>query len=219
MRTSLRIDHIVLATPDLATTVADIAERLGVAPVPGGAHVGRGTYNALLGLGGHTYLEIIGPDPAQPDPDHPRPFGIDELERSRLVAWCVAPRRPLESVVADAIESGFDPGPIESMSRRRPDGVLLEWSLTFPPSGADSVLPFLIDWRDSPHPTTDLPIGGQLVGLDLVHSSPRRIDSILTSIADPATLGDDESVVTLNEGSEALVSARIRVASGTVALD
>jgi len=219
MRTSLRIDHIVLATPDLATTVADIAERLGVAPVPGGAHVGRGTYNALLGLGGHTYLEIIGPDPAQPEPAHPRPFGIDELERSRLVAWCVAPRRPLESVVSDAIESGFDPGPIESMSRRRPDGVVLEWRLTFPPSGPDSVLPFLIDWRDSPHPTTDLPIGGQLVGLDLVHPSPRRIDSILTAIADPATLGDDESVVTLNEGSEALVSARIRGASGTVVLD
>jgi hypothetical protein len=52
-----------------------------------------------------------------------------------------------------------------------------------------------------------------------VHPSPRRIDSILTAIADPATLGDDESVVTLNEGSEALVSARIRGASGTVVLD
>lgn len=219
MRTSLRIDHLVLATPDLTTTVADITERLGVAPLPGGAHVGRGTFNALLGLGGHTYLEIIGPDPAQPEPEHPRPFGIDQLGRARLVAWCVAPQRRLESVVADATESGFDPGPIESMSRRRPDGLLLEWHLTFPPTGRYSVLPFLIDWLVSPHPTLDLPIGGQLIGLDLVHPSPRHIDSVLTALADPATLGDDESVITLNEGTEPLLSARIRGASGTVVLD
>ncbi len=219
MRTSLRIDHIVLATPDLATTVADIADRVGVAPIPGGAHVGRGTYNALLGLGGHTYLEIIGPDPAQPEPPHPRAFGIDELDRARLVAWCVAPRRPLESVVADAAEHGFDAGPIGTMSRRRPDGVVLEWRLTFPPSGSDSLLPFLIDWRDSPHPTSDLPIGGHLIGLDLVHPSARRIDGILSTIADPITLGDDESVLTLSEGSDVHVSARIRCSTGIVVLD
>ena len=48
MTISLAIDHLVYAVPDLAAAVADIEERTGVAPVPGGAHVGRGTYNALL---------------------------------------------------------------------------------------------------------------------------------------------------------------------------
>ena len=40
------------------------------------------------------------------------------------------------------------------MSRRRPDGTLLRWRLTdgehADPSG---LVPFLIDWGDSPHPT------------------------------------------------------------------
>ena len=102
MSKNLHIDHLVYATPDLAAAVADIEERFGVAPTPGGAHVGLGTFNALLGLGGRTYLEIVGPDPAQPEPVNPRPFGIDDLTEPSLVAWCAAPQRPLVDVVQAA---------------------------------------------------------------------------------------------------------------------
>ena len=130
MSKSLHIDHLVYATPDLAAAVADIEERFGVAPTPGGAHVGLGTFNALLGLGGRTYLEIVGPDPAQPEPVNPRPFGIDDLTEPSLVAWCAAPQRALVDVVQAAREAGFDPGDVRAMSRQRPDGVLLEWELT-----------------------------------------------------------------------------------------
>ena len=52
----------------------------GVRPSYGGAHPGLGTHNALLSLGHHSYLEIIAPDPNQPTPPRPRPFGLDELE-------------------------------------------------------------------------------------------------------------------------------------------
>ena len=102
MSKNLHIDHLVYATPDLAAAVADIEERFGVAPTPGGAHVGLGTFNALLGLGGRTYLEIVGPDPAQPEPVNPRPFGIDDLTEPSLVAWCAAPQRALVDVVQAA---------------------------------------------------------------------------------------------------------------------
>jgi hypothetical protein len=61
-----RLDHLVLATPDLAATVADFTERTGIAPVAGGAHVGLGTRNYLVSLGGSRYLEIIGPTRSSP---------------------------------------------------------------------------------------------------------------------------------------------------------
>jgi hypothetical protein len=230
MSKNLHIDHLVFATPDLQATVAELEEAFGVAPSPGGAHVGLGTFNALLGLGGRTYLEIIGPDPAQPDPDGPRPFGIDELDRARLVAWCAAPQRPLSDIVNEARSSGFDPGEIHSMSRRRPDGVILEWSLTSPPltfsDGEHNpkefelggVLPFFIDWGRTVHPSEALPIGGTLLALDLFHPQPRTIDLILSAISDEAMLGDDESKISLNYADHAGLAAEILTANGTVIL-
>lgn len=60
------------------------------------------------------------------------------------------------------------------MSRRRPDGVLLEWELAFPPGG-DGLVPFLIDWHDSPHPAETLEHSVRLVSFRCVHPSPEVI--------------------------------------------
>ncbi|MFK4269853.1 VOC family protein [Streptomyces milbemycinicus] len=147
------LDHIVLATPDLEATVADFARRTGVQPAPGGAHPGRGTRNYLVSLGGSGYLEIIGPDPDQPEPPRPRPFGIDQLTGPRTVTWAICPP-DLDKAVADAHAVGYDPGPVLPMSRRRPDGTLLTWRLTsFETAHPSGLVPFLIDWTGSAHPT------------------------------------------------------------------
>ncbi|MGV9455141.1 VOC family protein [Streptomyces sp. NPDC003635] len=147
------LDHLVLATPDLAATVADFTRRTGVRPAPGGAHVGLGTRNHLVGLGGSGYLEIIGPDPEQSAPGAARPFGVDGLTGPRTVTWAISPP-DLEAAVAKARAHGYDPGPVRPMSRRTPDGTLLRWRLTdgaaAHPSG---LVPFLIDWGESVHPT------------------------------------------------------------------
>src|SRR6267142_855367 len=82
-----QVDHLVYATPDLQLGV-DTAEKLfGVRATPGGQHPGLGTRNALIALGPASYLEIIAPDPAQPAPEAPRPFGIDDLGAPRLATW------------------------------------------------------------------------------------------------------------------------------------
>ncbi len=175
------IDHLVYAAPDLALASAGIADILGATPTPGGSHVGRGTHNDLLSLGGATYLEVIGPDPAQPAPEGPRPFGIDGLTAPRLVAWCVRPRRRLDEIVSEASSAGIVFGAVTAMSRLRPDGVLLEWELTIPqPDGPfGCALPFVIDWGESVHPTDTLPDGVRLVGLDVVHPQPQLLRAAL----------------------------------------
>ena len=89
----------------------------------------------------------------------PRAFGVDDLDEPALVAWCVRPSRPLTEIVSDARAAGIELGDVAAMSRRRPDGVLLQWQLTYPqldgPFGG--ALPFMIDWADSAHPTDTLP--------------------------------------------------------------
>ena len=178
------IDHLVYASADLPGTSAGIAALLGAQPTPGGSHVGRGTRNELLSLGGTTYLEIIGPDPTQPTPDGPRPFGIDGLVEPALVAWCVRPGRPLDEVISAARAAGIDFGVVTAMSRRRPDDVLLEWELTVPqldgPFGC--ALPFLIDWGGSVHPTDTLPQVVQLIALDVTHPEPEPLRAVFDVI-------------------------------------
>lgn len=123
------IDHLVYATPDIDGTVAELAGRLGVRATAGGRHPGIGTRNALLGLGGGAYLEIIGVDrEADARPDGPRPFGLDSIGAPRLATWA-ASATGIEECVARAREAGYDPGPVQPMSLRRPDGVELQWRL------------------------------------------------------------------------------------------
>ena len=198
------LDHLVYATPDLATTVADFTRRTGIAPAPGGPHVGLGTRNYLVGLSGPYYLEIIGPDPAQPAPQHPRPFGIDRLTEPRTVTWAIRPP-DLDVALTAAHAAGHDPGPVLAMSRQRPDGSLLEWRLTL--VAAAGVVPFLIDWGATEHPSAGLP-SATLLAMSATTPNPDTTRGRL------AALGTD---LTLGEGSERL-SFRIDTPEGVLDL-
>ncbi|GAA1951964.1 VOC family protein [Amycolatopsis minnesotensis] len=176
----IELDHLVYATPDLDATVAEL--RAGGVPLsPGGPHVGVGTRNFLGGLGEGAYLEVVGPDPDQDDPRAPRPFGIDALTGPRLVTWA-ARTTDLDRAIADAAEAGHDAGAAGEMSRERPDGVLLRWRLAFPPDNAGGVLPFLIDWGASAHPSETAATGAVLGSFALAHPDPRRIATVLRAL-------------------------------------
>lgn len=176
-----KLDHLVLATPDLAGTTAWISAAIGIDPTPGGQHRGRGTRNFLLSFGAGSYLEIIGPDAEQPEPVNPRPFGIDRLERPSLVTW-VARAEEIERAVRLASEHGFDPGPIEEMSRHTPDGHDLRWRLAMRPLTGVSVFPFLIAWGDSRHPSTTAAPGASLSGFRATHPDPAAISRPLAAL-------------------------------------
>jgi hypothetical protein len=185
-----RLDHLVLATPDLAATVAEFTRRTGVAPAPGGTHVGLGTRNHLVGLGGSAYLEIIGPDPRQSAPTGPRPFGVDGLDSPRTITWAIS-RPDLDEAVAAARACGYDPGDVREMSRRRPDGTLLQWRLT---DGGDphpsGLVPFLIDWGGTVHPSASgLPVT-PLLELTATAPAPEEIRPLLAALGTDLPLSE-----------------------------
>lgn len=174
----MHIDHLVYAGPDLDRAAAHVTSLLEVELEEGGRHVGFGTRNRLLNLGNGAYLEVIGPDPDQPNPAEPRPFGIDDLSAPRLVAWAVQS----ESIVADVSRlrsAGIDLGPVMAMQRARPGGEVLRWKLTRPTAG---LLPFVIDWGGTPHPTLSLPPGPDLRGLRVETTAPGKVSGQIAAM-------------------------------------
>jgi catechol 2,3-dioxygenase-like lactoylglutathione lyase family enzyme len=79
------LDHIILGCTDLDAGIEFVFRHLGVRAIPGGVHPGAGTKNALLSLGKLRYLEIMAPDPSQPDAADPR--NVRTLKHPALVGW------------------------------------------------------------------------------------------------------------------------------------
>ena len=174
----MQIDHLVYAGRDLIEALDMATITLGVEAEPGGQHLGLGTRNYLVNLGNQAYLEIIGPDPDQPEPEQPRPFGIDELEDPRLVAWAVR-TDDIDAGVAGARDANVGLGEPIAMQRETTDGALLSWQLTPPSAG---VIPFLIDWGPTRHPTESLPQAAELVGLRLETAERDEVKAAIKSL-------------------------------------
>ena len=194
------IDHLIYRAPDLAGAVADLEERLGVRAQAGGQHIGRGTHNALLALGPRTYLEIIAPDPGQPEPSVPRRFGLDGGSRGGLVGWAIA-CADIDAAVARARSRGYDPGEVAGMQRAAPAGVVLRWQLTLG-AVAGGLVPFLISWGDTEHPARSAPRGLILESFHLEHPHPASLVPMLTA------LGADAQIRPGSYATQAPVRAR-----------
>lgn len=192
----MRLDHVAIGCTDLDAGAAWIAQRLGVAPEPGGRHPMMGTWNRLLSLGPAEYLELIAIDPAAPAPARPRWFGLDDFDGPpRVVGWVAR---------ADAAAT---PAPEGSRWQAAARGDL-RWQITLADSGktaADGTAPALIDWGDSAPPPTRLRDHGlRLTRLTVNHPLPpiwtSRDPRIRSRIGPPAmtlTLSTPNGPVTL----------------------
>lgn len=196
---AVMLDHLVYATPDLDKAVRHLAEATGVQPVEGGRHATLGTRNYLLGFGDLRYLEIIGPDPEQPEPAQPRPLGIDLLTESRIVTWAIR-THDIETHVVRALEQGYDPGPVRSLSRRTPAGETLNWRVT---SHYGAVVPFVIEWGATPHPARDLPTVA-LTEFYAHHPEPGEIVSRLATIGAKLDVREGQAGLTAIIGNAVL---------------
>jgi hypothetical protein len=204
-----RVDHLVYACAELERGIKEIEQTLGVRAIPGGRHPMWSTHNALAGLGARSYLEIIAPDPDSTPTSRPRPFGLDAAGRSHLAAWAASGREP-HAWRNEAVRGGVHLGAIQPGSRRRADGVMLEWQLSdLRCVLGDGIVPFLIDWGASPHPSLTAPKGAVLEGLRAEHPDPEGVRGMLSA------LGLDLQV---DAGPRPVLLAKIRCRAGVVIL-
>lgn len=230
----IALDHLVMGARTLDEGRHWLSERLGVDLQTGGAHVGLGTHNCLLNLGGGNYLELIAPDPSQPEPtmidDHgrsvrrPLPFGMGDptvqallAERPRLLHFVMRTSQ-LEAAMASV---DYDCGEVVSM--RRGD---LHWKVGMRKQGmpqlrGDSpaychvgpafVLPVFIDWGNTPHPASTLELRG--VTFERLHiAAPSRFLVRLAGI-------DHDPRIRLVDAESATLAAELLTPNGWLMLD
>ena len=202
------LDHLVYATPDLEATCLELETRLGVRASAGGQHPGRGTHNALISIGPEAYLEIIAPDPMQPE-TRPVWFGIDQLAAPKLITWAV--RVDDLEVFVKEISPNENVGAVRSGTRKTPEGTTLSWRLTEPQlvQGV-GLIPFLIEWNSRRHPAVSANTGPRLVQLRIEHPEPRLIRKQLNSLRLDVAIeqGSIPALVAIFDGAHDLIELR-----------
>lgn len=149
------IDHILLGVANLDRGIEEFAAATGVRPAYGGKHP-RGTHNALVALGGRTYLELIAVQPGVMPPADMA--DLQELERLTPVGWAVAGAE-MDPLREELQRAGFTLGEPQAGSRNAPSGATLRWQ-TFGLAEEVPGAPFFIVWAPgTPHPSTTSPQG------------------------------------------------------------
>lgn len=176
------VDHLVWAGPSLEQEIERLEALTGVRAAIGGRHPDEGTRNALIRIGPAMYLELISPDPTQAPPPHPRWFDLDTLTEPRLITWA-AKAADLEQWAARTRAGWVELGEVRSGQRELSNGQVLSWRLTYPEMRPGAgLVPFLIDWGQSPHPAETAPGGVHLLELRAEHPDPATIHAPLREL-------------------------------------
>jgi hypothetical protein len=145
--------------------------------------------------------------PRQPQPPGGRWFGIDRLTAPRIVTWAIR-TADIDGSVAAAKALGYDPGQPTSMSRLTDAGDVLRWRLTPPQIELhEGLVPFLIDWGSTPHPTSrDLP-QTRLTSWAAIHPTPEILQRPLAALGCQLHIdaGDRPALTAVIKGHHGLV--------------
>ena len=206
------LDHVVFAGPSLSEAIDAVEQLTGVRAAPGGKHP-TGTANALIaftvkGERVPHYLEVIGPDP---DGDIPASeistFSIADRSAPAIATFAIHPA-DIEAAAAAAAEAGVSLGEILPLSRKTPEGTLLEWRLTRGENrDPNPAIPFLIDWGTTPHPGhSDIPTI-ELLGVRITSPEAEKVRSALAALGAEIEVNDGEafSLTLVLEGANGVV--------------
>lgn len=198
------IDHFVWVASDLELEMERFRDKAGIKPELGGSHPGKGTHNALVRIGQASYLEIIAPDPRQPEVD--RPWMMPEfVGDSRLIKWAwKSTDISIDSGRMDAV--GCPVGCISTGKRLTDEGKWLHWQLTDPDFSDSLLVPFLINWPDDQHPTRSLPFSCQLRSVSISFPLPGQLRFIDLLLDFPGKISEGTELFTLDiEGPRRIV--------------
>jgi hypothetical protein len=147
-RPAVYLDHVLVPVADLEAAAQRLLTEYGLRALAGGRHPGAGSANMIVPLG-RTYLELIAVVDQDEAQSVPRSLRVAEAAREgRAFATWAARTDDLEAARSALAGAGYELPPPVAGSRRRPDGVLLEWRSQETSRGLEpSVLPFLIEWR------------------------------------------------------------------------
>lgn len=197
-RLGLQLDHIVWAVPDLDEGIRTIADLTGVEPVSGGKAPGREqSHNALISLGGGSYLEIFSPARAGGGGRWGR---LIEDGQPRIVSYALQVRdrfAQLKSAIAARNYSFTGP---RAMGRVRPDGGAVNWELlNVAGTPLDDALPFFIDWLGStPHPSESSPQGVTIDSFVVAHPKGAELADIYRGLGiGTPVLGSNKASINL----------------------
>lgn len=140
-KSDLTIDHVIVCVPDLGQAADTFQSRYGLRSLDGGRHPGLGTENRIIPLGDN-YLELL--TVVDRREARTNPFGMWATRRIEEDPWrpaalCLRTKH----IRRVAGRLGIEP---VSMSRTRPDGIVLRWRA----AGLEQTLtrghPFFIEW-------------------------------------------------------------------------
>jgi hypothetical protein len=180
----IRLDHLLWAAPDLDEGVQLIERLTGVTPFRGGVHPGLGTRNSLISLDPGAYFEIISPDPAQDLADN-RGGRIAAQVRPGLMTFAIT-SDDLASLRDAALRGGINVrGPV-AMHRSQSNGARLEWTILYLDDARfGEAIPFVIDWRTSPHPSASAPAGCRLKSFAVLHPEAAALARLYSALGVP----------------------------------
>jgi len=200
----MEVDHVLLASSELAPGAALFPSRHGLESYEGGRHPGWGTGNWIIPLG-DAYLELV----AVVDERVARKsaFGRWVLraaeEPGSVIGWAVRPK----DLDATAARLGLE---IQEGSRTRTSGEIVAWRS----AGVDEAarrpwLPFFLEWRDpSTFPGRSAPASARLTRIEL-ECDVEELD---------AWLGEHSLPLNLRPGEAGVVAVTVDTVAGHVTL-
>lgn len=206
----LTLDHLSVIAPNLAEGVGHVRACLDIDVPFGQRHVGMGTYNHLLQLGGTIYLEIVALDPFADPPNYARWFGLQDQRMvrrewdagQRLRGW-VARIDDMDTALAgrEAIFGKKIALPVGNPS----------FDFAIPDDGSlplDGAVPSLIDRRGKPRSMANIAdLGARLREFSLEHPDADAISIRLQE------LGIDP-LLTIRQGTDFRYRAQIETPTG-----